>query len=81
MRTLDEILSGQRPSIDKIGLGCDKEKKTQCFSFTFQYRNKRNYVVVLKSPIKKDSKKYAPSSHKKARTNMIPKKTMTRRYQ
>ena len=74
-RILDDILSSQRPSSAKSGLGYDKEKEPEYSSFIFQDRNKRNYVVVLKSPIKKDSKKYAPSSHKKYRTDILPKKT------
>ena len=72
-RNLDEILSSQRPSSDKTGLGYDKENKPECFSFTFQDTNKRNYAAVFESQIKKDSQKYAPSSHNKDRTDMIPK--------
>ena len=51
-RNLDEILSVQRPSSDKSGLGFDKEKKPRYYSFTNQYGNKRSHVAALKIPIK-----------------------------
>ena len=53
-RTLDEILSVQRPSSDKSRLGFDKEKKPRYSSFTNHDGNKRSYDVVLKSPIKRE---------------------------
>ena len=46
-RTSDEILSFQRPSSDKSGLGFDKEKKPRYSSCTNQDGNKRSYDVVL----------------------------------
>ena len=51
-RTLDEILSVQRPSSDKSGLGFDKEKPgySSCIN---QDGNKRSYVVVLMIQIKR----------------------------
>ena len=59
-RTLDEILSVQRPSSIKFGLGFDKEKKLRYSSCTNQDGNKRSYVVVLMSQIRrKESKKSA----------------------
>ena len=62
-KTLDDILSIQRPSRDKFGLGYEKEKKPKCSFLTNQGRNKRSYAAALKSQIKKEeSKKYAPSS-------------------
>ena len=45
--TLDEILSVQRPSSDKYGLGFDKEKKEGYSSCTNQDGNKRSYDVLL----------------------------------
>ena len=53
-RTLDEILSVQRPSSNKTGLGYDKEKKLEYSSFTNQDGNKRSYATALKSPIKRE---------------------------
>ena len=79
--TLDDILSIQAPLNDKIGLGYDKEKKPECFSFTFQYRDKISYVAALKSPTKKDSKKIAPSFHDKDRIYIMPKRPKVSRYQ
>ena len=65
MKILYDILSGQRPSNDKAGLGY----------------NKKSYVVAIIDPIgKKDSHKSAPSSHNKYRINMIPKIPMASRY-
>ena len=61
-KTLNDILSSQRPSRDKSGLGYNKEKKPKCSSLTNQGRNKRSYAVALKSPIQKEEiKKSAPS--------------------
>ena len=45
-RTIDEILSVQRPSSDKYGLGYS--------SSTNQDQNKRIYDGVLKNPIKRE---------------------------
>ena len=52
-KTLDEILSVQRPSNDKHGLGFDKEKKPGYSSCTNQDGNKRSYAVELKSQVKR----------------------------
>ena len=52
-RTLDEILSVQRPSSNKFGLGFDKEKPGY-YSCTNQDGNKRSYAIVLMSQIKKE---------------------------
>ena len=52
-KTLDEILSVQRPSSNKYGLGFYKEKKPRYSSFTNQDENKRSYHVALKIPIKR----------------------------
>ena len=80
-KTLNNILSSQRSSRDKIGLGYDKEKKPKCLSFTFQERDKRSYDVALKRPTKKDSEKYAPSFHDKDRIYIMPKRPKISRYQ
>ena len=75
-------MSSQRPLRDKSGLGYDKEKNPECSSLTNQGRNKRSYVVALKSQIQKEEiKKFALSSHDKDRTNVIPRRSMTSRYQ
>ena len=77
-KTLDEILSVQIPSSDKYGLGFDKEKPGYS-SCTNQYGNKRSYVVVLMSQIKKDeSKKYISPLQI---IDMIPKRPMTSKHQ
>ena len=52
-RTLNEILSVQRPSSDKSRLRFDKEKPGYS-SCTNQDGNKRSYVVVLMSQIKRE---------------------------
>ena len=81
-KTLYDILNSQRPSRDKYGLGYDKAKNPKCFSLTNQGRNKRIYAAALKSPIQKEEiKKFALSSHDKDRTNVIPRRPMTSRYQ
>ena len=81
-KTLDDILSSQRPSRDKSGLGYDKEKKSTCSSLTNQGRNKRIYVAALKSPIQKEKiKKCTLSSDDKYRTNVIPRRPIKSRYQ
>ena len=70
-RTLNEILSVQRPSSDKYGLGYSSSSN--------QDGNKRSYAVVLKSPIKREeSKKYSPILQ---RTYTMPRIPMTSRYQ
>ena len=53
-KVLDDILSSQIPLSDKSVLGYDKEKKPKYSSFTDQGGNKRSYVDVLKSPVKKE---------------------------
>ena len=77
--TLDEILSVQRPSSDKYGIGFDKEKKPGYSSFTNEDGNKRNYATALKRLIKKEeSKKSVPLLQKIV---MIPRGRMTSRHQ
>ena len=77
-KILDDILNSQRPSNDKSGLGY----RPNYYSFTNQGGNKKNYVVALKSPVKKkESKKSIPNSHDKNMINVIPKKPMMNRYQ
>ena len=81
-KTLDDSLSSQIPSRDKSGLGYDKEKKQECSSLTNQGRNKKSYVVALKSPIQKEEiKKFALSSHDRDRTNVMHRIPMKSRYQ
>ena len=79
-RTLDDILSIQIPSRDKFGLRYDKEKKPGGSSFTNQGRDKRSSIVALKI-LMEERKKYAPSSHDKDRTNVMPRIPITNRYQ
>ena len=77
--TLDDILSIQRPSSDKYGLGYDKAKKPEYSSFIDQGGNKRSYAAALKSPIKsEESKKFVSPLQ---RTNMMPRRPMSSRYQ
>ena len=64
-KILDDILSGQRKSSDKVGLG---------------YKKKSCDVAIMDSIGKKDSHKCAPSSHNKDRTNMMPRRPITSRY-
>ena len=81
-KTLDNILSSQRTSRDKSGLGYNKENKPKFSSLTNQCRNKRNYVAALKSQIKREeNKKYVPPSHDKDKTNVMTRRPMTSRYQ
>ena len=77
-RSLYEILSVQRPSSNKTGLGYDKEKKLEYSSFTNQDGNKRSYVAALKSPIKREeSKKLGPLLQI---TYMMSRKSMTSKH-
>ena len=50
---LDEILSSQRSSSDRSGLGFVKEKKPERFPVRNQEGSKKGYVEVLKTPAKK----------------------------
>ena len=52
-RSLDEILSVQRPSSDKSGLGFDKENHGY-YSCTNQDGKKRSYDVIPMSQIKRE---------------------------
>ena len=79
-RTLDEILNIQRPSSNKYGLGFDKEKKPGYSSCTHQDGNKRSYVVVLMSQIKKEEIKEFASPLQRT-TYMMPKRPVTSRHQ
>ena len=76
---LDQILSVQRPSSDKFGLGFDKEKKPGYSSCTNQDGNKRSYVVVLMRKIKREESKNYSSPLQ--RTNMMPKRPVIRKHQ
>ena len=77
-RTLDEILSVQRPSSDKSGLGFDKEKKPGYYSCTNQDGNKIIYVVVLMGQIKmEESNKFASPLQ---RIDMMPKILVTSKH-
>ena len=77
---LDDILSSQRPSNDKIGLGYDKVKDLEYSSVTNQGGNERSYDA-LKSHIKREEiKKYVSSFHDKDITNELPKRPMTNIY-
>ena len=81
-RILDDILSSQRSSNDKTGVGYDKVKKPEYSSVTNQGGNKRSNVDALKIPItKKESKKFVPSFYDKNITNEVSKRPMTNRYQ
>ena len=75
-------MSSQISLRDKSGLGYDKEKKPKCSSLTNKGRNKGSYAVALRIPIQKEEiKNYAPFSHDKDRTNVMPRRLMTSRYQ
>ena len=56
-RILDDILSSQRPSGDRSGLGFVKETKPESFPVTNQEGSKKNYAEVLKTPAKKERSK------------------------
>ena len=60
-RTLYEILSFQRPSSNKSGLGFDKVKKPGYSSCTNQDGNKRSDATVLMSQIKREESKKCSS--------------------
>ena len=53
-RILDDILSSQRPSSDRSGLGFVKEKKSESSPLTNQRGSTKSYVEVLKKPVKKE---------------------------
>ena len=79
-KNLDDILSSQISSRDKIGLGYDNKMKSEGFSFTNQGRNRRDCAAAIKSPnIKKEGQKSSPSSHNKYITDMMPEKPMKSR--
>ena len=81
-RILDDILSIQKPSGDKSGVGYAKVNKLEYSSFTKQGGNRIIYEDALKSPVKKEeSKRYVPSFHDRYRTNEVSKRPMTNRYQ
>ena len=76
-RTLDEILSVQRPSSDKSGLGFDKENLGYS-SCTNQDGNRRSCDAVLMIQIKREeSKKFASPLQ---RTDMMLKIPVTRKH-
>ena len=79
-RILDDIISSQIPSNDKIGLGYDKVKEPEYSSITNQGGNERSYDA-LKSHVKREgSKKYLSSFHDKDKTNEVSKRPMKNRY-
>ena len=53
-RILDNILSSQRPSGDRSGLGFVKEKKPESFPISNQEGSKKSYAEILKTPTKKE---------------------------
>ena len=63
-RILDDILNSQRASSDRSGLGFNKEKKPECFSFTNQGGNKKSYAEALKSPVKRKRARDLPQTLK-----------------
>ena len=75
-RILDDILSSQRPSGDRSGLGFVEEKKPESFLVcTNQEGSKKSYAEVLKTPAKKErSKKADLNSQDKNRNNLAPKR-------
>ena len=74
-RILDDILSSQRPSSDRSGLGFVKEKKPESFPITSQEGSKKSYAEVLKTPAKKErTKKASLISQDKNRNNLAPKR-------
>ena len=74
-RILDGILSSQRPSGDRPGLGFVKEKKLESFPVTNQEGSKKHYVEVLNTSAKKErSKKDDLISKDKNRNNLAPKR-------
>ena len=72
-RILDDIMSSQRPSSDRSGLGFVKEKKPNGFPVTNQERSKKSYDEVLKTPAKKEGSKKEISQDKN-RNNRAPKR-------
>ena len=78
-RTLEEILSVQRPTSNKYGLGFVKEKKARYSSCTNKKGNKRSYADVHMSQTKREeSKKYASPLQ---RTDIMPKRPVTSKHQ
>ena len=74
-RILDDILSSQRPSCDRSGLGFVKEKNPESFPVTNQEGSTKIYVEVLKTPAKKEGRKKAGLIYQdKNRNNIAPKK-------
>ena len=70
LRILDDILSSQRPSSDRFGLGFVKEKKIESSPLNNQRGSTKSYAEVLKSHVKKEKcKEYALSFHDKYRTH------------
>ena len=73
-RILDDILSSQKPSNDKFGLGFVKEKKPENFPITNKKGGKKSYAEILKTPSKKEvNKKVGLIYHDENRNNMAPK--------
>ena len=73
-RILDDILSSQRPSSDRSGLGFVKEKNLESFSVTNQEGSKKSDAEILKNPTKKEIKKPGLNSQDKNRNNIAPKR-------
>ena len=57
-KTLDDILSSQRPSRDKFGLGYDKEKKPENKRFTLSSHDKDGTNVMPRRPMTVDIRRY-----------------------
>ena len=73
-KTLDGILSFQRSSSNKRGLGYDKGMKSEQSSPTIQDGNKNIYVDVLKHSIEKEDNKKYDSFQNERRTNKMPRR-------
>ena len=58
-RILDQIMSSQRPSSDRSGLGFVKEKDPKSFLVTNQEGSKKIYADVLKTVAKREGSKKA----------------------
>ena len=77
-KILYDILNSQRNSNDKYTLGY----RPNYYSFTNQGGNKKGYAAALKSLVKKEeSKKSIPNFHRKNKTNLVPKRSLMKRYQ
>ena len=71
-KTLDDILSFQRSSSNKNGLGYEKENKEKQSSFINKEENKRSYVNALMRPFVKEYNKKNSLSQNESRTDNVP---------